>query len=85
MRSSCTPSQFRGRLRPNTTAPRSTDNISAVAAVADYHVVLWTSVALVVILLGVLYSMLAMGDAPLDSQLRAQVVDKRASTSAKSK
>jgi hypothetical protein len=63
----------------------SADNNSAVAAVADYHVVLWTSVALAVILLGVLYAMLAMGDAPLDSQLRAQVVDKRASTTSKNK
>ncbi len=39
--------------------------------------ILWTSVALVAVTLGVLYAMLAMGSEPLDSQLRAQVVDKK--------
>ena len=63
--------------------PPSSADVAAVAAVADYHVALWTSVLLAFVLFAVLYAMLDMGAAPLDAQLRAQVVDKSAKQKAK--
>ena len=60
------------------------DYSSSVAAVADYHVALWTVVMLVAILLAVMYAMLDMGAAPLDAQLKAQLDDKGAKSSASS-
>ena len=46
---------------------------------------LWTCVMLAGILIVVMYAMLDMGAAPLDSQLKAQIVDKGKSASAAAK
>ena len=51
---------------------------AAAASVGDYHVVLWTGVLLASILIVTVYFMLEMGGEPLDSQLKAQVVDRKA-------
>lgn len=58
---------------------------SAVAAIGDYHVVLWTAILLVVVLLSVIYFMLAMGSEPLDPQLTVQVADSRKAGPGKTK
>jgi uncharacterized membrane protein YvbJ len=49
------------------------------AEVGDYQIILWTSVVLVLIVLGVVYMMLGM-DSKKDPALYAQVVDPRQNT-----
>jgi hypothetical protein len=44
--------------------------------IADYQIILWTSILLAAILLGVIYVMLGM-DSRKDPQLYAQIVDVR--------
>lgn len=46
-------------------------------SIGDYHVILWTSVLLVVLVLAAVYALLDMGSAPLDAALKASVQDKR--------
>jgi len=50
------------------------------ADIGNYHIILWTAVLLVTIILGVIYVMLDMGSAPLDSQLTSTIVDKKGPT-----
>ena len=47
------------------------------ADIGDYHVILWTSVLLVGTLATVVYFMLDMGSAPLDSSLRSSLAPER--------
>jgi hypothetical protein len=50
----------------------------SASEIGDYHIILWTSILLALILLGIIYFMLGM-DSKKDPALYAQVVDPRQS------
>lgn len=49
------------------------------AEIGDYQIILWTSILLVAIVLGIIYMMLGM-DSKKDPALYAQVIDPRQNT-----